>query len=109
MTQVSRLYYALDAISYQAGTRVVDPRFHGFEDNAVHKRPGGASAKFPEYMLDKKWLEKEDNRRSVIIDDEIKLPFDLVGLVNDNELDGVDLAALRSWAEAVDPVGTATL
>ncbi len=97
----------MDALAYQAGSRVVDPRFHGFEENATQVRPGGNSAKIPRWMLSAVWLETPENQQSVIIDDSIQLPFKLEGLISDSELDGLDIAALTRWAEKVDPTGTA--
>lgn len=90
--ELSRLYYALDKIGYQT-TKAVNPRFHGFKENANSARPG--KKKVFRSMVADTWIC--DNTLPLF---NTEPPFDLGILeIADGELESKDLAALADTEE----------
>lgn len=89
--QLTRVYYALDKIGFK-GTKSVNPRFHGFKENANDGRPGGKS-RVMLCMVDGSWLE----RNTIVLKDGVPA-FNFEALsVDDSELEPEDLGALVDW------------
>ncbi|KAJ3559960.1 hypothetical protein NM688_g7 [Phlebia brevispora] len=56
---VSRVYYALDALAYKSGKRSIEPCFHGLKANTFQVRPSTPTV--PHFMLAEAWLQKLGN------------------------------------------------
>lgn len=82
------MYYALDKLGWQH-TKATNPRFHGFNENMNNSRPGGKKHVM-KCMVNDSWLLGNTIKLNTS-----KPLFDFEALViNDEELDAEDLAAL---------------
>jgi rubrerythrin len=101
LIQLSRFYYALDKISFDAmakRSKVVHARFHGFLENANLSPPQRHSGRglVPHYIVDQHWIEQTKNQ---------DLPLNMSPepeswktlQIDDDEIDIRDLRAMREW------------
>ncbi|EDR11761.1 uncharacterized protein LACBIDRAFT_323940 [Laccaria bicolor S238N-H82] len=93
--KVSRLYYALDKIAWDAGETSTHGRFHGFQENTDVDKP---KCRVPRSMLDEGWIVASGNQNIIVAPEPKGVKLKDIK-IEDSELDQEDLAALKEWRE----------
>ncbi|KAF8148301.1 hypothetical protein B0H34DRAFT_803120 [Crassisporium funariophilum] len=104
VTQLSKLYYALDKISFDPqaaaeiglkGVKTVLIRVHGLPESA-NPSPPPTKPTVPQYLVNKKWLNKKENELTLTGREPAPLWWDTLD-IQDEEVDADDLEAIEAW------------
>lgn len=89
------MYYALDKIAFMGDSKVktINARFHGFKENARNERPKG---KVPRYIVSEAWLKATNNEMMIMGTGPCPIGWDDL-VIDDEEIDLEDLAAMKEW------------